>query len=559
MAKPLKQRKKTTASEAGQYSEEMIQTCIQYIDRGEKTVYAACKMFNIPMSTVRYRMSGQWKKKRSTGPRSVLTIEEEQQIVDWLIGMQERGFPVSRRTMIFKVSDFLTENPRETPFKHNRPGKYYCIFLTGTQMKNDLLFPGRKWFASFMRRNPGFSLRTPEAITSASARVSEEDLRGWFGSTRTFLAKNHLLHIMNFPNRVWNGDETSFYLHPKSKEVIARTGSRNVYEVEQAPGKHITQPADVAVFKPLKDEWKKVVEEWRSGHCGEIFTLAHFGPVLVETVKRGIKSDSIVNGFRKCGLFPFNPDNVDYSKFLARKRKPSDDHATVNSSVVESCNPIEVANSSVHDASDPVVMPSIPPVPEVVRPESPQLAQCSSPFVSVRTEEECVSIHIDKTIQAVDMIGTRTMERIQGDVSSLSREERIIRFFFREFVQPYVTMSTNEAQANCQDADRDPGESTMLSLNQESRTANDSTVVSSITDTCDRNETEMVEVENEGQYQDNPIIIELTDYTHGQTLAEPKNSNNVLYCQLNDGNSTIDELPIVDIFGNMITCAFKYA
>lgn len=86
-----------------------------------------------------------------------------------------------------------------------------------------------------MRRNPGFSLRTPGTVSSASARVREEDIQGWFEHIKEWLAKNDMLDILDCPDRVFNGDETSFYLQqPKTKEVIARTGSRNVYEVKQA-------------------------------------------------------------------------------------------------------------------------------------------------------------------------------------------------------------------------------------------------------------------------------------------------------------------------------------
>lgn len=122
MAKIAKQ-KKGAASDEDKYSEEAIQKCIQLIKAGQKTVYAACKMYHVPMSTVRYRLSKRWKKKNVSGPRSVLTKVEEQKIVQWLIGMQERGFPLSKQTMMIKVQEFLASNPRETPFKNNRPGK----------------------------------------------------------------------------------------------------------------------------------------------------------------------------------------------------------------------------------------------------------------------------------------------------------------------------------------------------------------------------------------------------------------------------------------------------
>ncbi|XP_065092179.1 uncharacterized protein LOC135713030 [Ochlerotatus camptorhynchus] len=179
--------------------------------------HTACKKYGVPVSTIRLRMSGKWKNQITRGPRSVLTDSEEKKNIQWLTIMQERGFPVSQATLKFKVNEFIVQDPRKTPFKDGQPG--------------------RKWFKSFMRRNPGFSLRTPESITTASARVSEGNIRGWFSMTKDWIEKNDVSEILLDASRVWNGDETSFYLHPKTREVIARKGSRNVYEVEQAAGK----------------------------------------------------------------------------------------------------------------------------------------------------------------------------------------------------------------------------------------------------------------------------------------------------------------------------------
>ena len=38
--------------------------------------------------------------------------------------------------------------------------------------------------------------------------------------------------------------------------------------------------------------------------------------LMLSSVLKQITSDSIINGFRVCGLSPFNPDAVDYSKCL---------------------------------------------------------------------------------------------------------------------------------------------------------------------------------------------------------------------------------------------------
>lgn len=49
-------------------------------------------------------------------------------------------------------------------------------------------------------------------------------------SIHNWLTVNQIFDILDDPKRVFIGDETSFYFHAKSMEVIARIGSRNVYE-----------------------------------------------------------------------------------------------------------------------------------------------------------------------------------------------------------------------------------------------------------------------------------------------------------------------------------------
>ena len=81
---------------------------------------------------------------------------------------------------------------------------------------------------------------------------------------------------------------------------------------------HITQPADVAIFKPLKNEWKRAVEAWRLKNQGCALNILHFGPVLCKAIEKGIQKPSIINGFRACGLHPFDANAVDYSKCIAK-------------------------------------------------------------------------------------------------------------------------------------------------------------------------------------------------------------------------------------------------
>lgn len=296
-----------------------------------------------------------------------------------------------------------------------------------TELTNNFVVVGRKWMKGFLRRHNEITFRTPESVSSASAKVTEADIRGWFAKLTSYLEEEELMAATLDPSRVYNGDETSFFLHPKTKAVLASRGSKNVYECEHADGHknittmftfgadgsvvppcvilpmqriptdilrlfpkdwgigkslkgwmdainfmlyirnvfypfllkkkvkfpvlffvdghsshmaaevaelcldlgiilialypnttRITQPADVAIFKPLKSAWMSAVANWRLEHGGEILTLKHFPGVLQKAMEMGIKKTSIVNGFRVCGLFPFGPNNVDYEKCIAK-------------------------------------------------------------------------------------------------------------------------------------------------------------------------------------------------------------------------------------------------
>ncbi|KAG5873062.1 hypothetical protein JTB14_007699 [Gonioctena quinquepunctata] len=78
---------------------------------------------------------------------------------------------------------------------------------------------------------------------------------------------------------------------------------------------HMLQPADVSVFKPLKQEWRSTVRKWLSRQeVNSSVTKLNFCSLYEETLQGTSTTDQIKNAFRKCGLFPLNPDNVDYSK-----------------------------------------------------------------------------------------------------------------------------------------------------------------------------------------------------------------------------------------------------
>ncbi|XP_062704375.1 uncharacterized protein LOC134286727 [Aedes albopictus] len=180
-------------------------------------VNKAAKHYGVPRSTIRSRLKMKDRAVYRSGPMSVLTEQEEDELESWVFDSQRRGIPVTKDMLRESVKHFLDENPRDNPFINN--------------------YSGMKWLKLFLQRRPKIALRTPEFITNASAKVSPDDIKSWFRQIETYLTEKNLMHVLDDPRRILNGDETSFNLNPKTKTVLALRSSRNVYDVERNSSK----------------------------------------------------------------------------------------------------------------------------------------------------------------------------------------------------------------------------------------------------------------------------------------------------------------------------------
>lgn len=201
------------------YKEENLESALKAIENGTSQ-RSASQIFNIPRATLQFRLSTKFRNKISHGPSPVLTQPEEQVLEEWIILSQRKGFPIRFEDIQQSVKKFLDDNPRENPFKDNAPGE--------------------AWYKAFLRRHPNITLRTSEGVTPSSAVISEMDIRNWFTGIELYLKEKNLFEILQDPSRVFNGDETCFYLCPKNKKVLAPKGTKNVYEVEHHPKANLT-------------------------------------------------------------------------------------------------------------------------------------------------------------------------------------------------------------------------------------------------------------------------------------------------------------------------------
>ncbi|CAH2108761.1 unnamed protein product [Euphydryas editha] len=390
------------------YTQEAMEAAVEDV-RLHKTPYkTAAKKFNVPRITLKAeveanpcqtiqelsntlhqswstiqehlqqigKVEGKHPIDRKMGPPAVLSRTEEKTIVDWIFEMARAGFPVTMKEVVFSVQRLLTELKRPNPFKDNCPGK--------------------SWMKGFMKRNPGISVRMSQNLTRSRAVISKEKILNWFKEVETFLDQTQQKDVLQDPRRIFNTDETIFFLNPKGGKVLAQKGDKTVYQQvnpdekecltvlitefsipEWGLGKtdsgwmtceaffefiadifhpwlkkesiplpvilfvdghashlslqvsqfcekngiilialypnatHLLQPMDVAVFRTLKEHWKKRVHEWRISNLeAPILKKKDFPKLLKEVIDTTLNATIFENGFRKCGLFPWHPEIV---------------------------------------------------------------------------------------------------------------------------------------------------------------------------------------------------------------------------------------------------------
>ncbi|KAI4464223.1 hypothetical protein MML48_3g00003013 [Holotrichia oblita] len=266
------------------YKEEDVIQALKAIKNGISQRRAS-QIFKVPRQTLQFRKSEQFQNKISLGPNIILSSEEEATLEEWILTSYRKGFPLRKLDIQMSVKDFLDSKPRENPFQDN--------------------LPGEGWYRAFLKRHPALTHRTPEAVTSASSVVSEADIRKWFSSVEEYLKSKNQDHILKNPTRVFNGDETCFYLCPKNFKVIAPRGARNVYEVDSGQAKmnitvmftfsandQVTNPMLIYPYKRIPAAViNSVPNSWGIGHSDndwmkvELF-YEYIGNVLYPHFKR---------------------------------------------------------------------------------------------------------------------------------------------------------------------------------------------------------------------------------------------------------------------------------
>ncbi|CAL4102780.1 unnamed protein product, partial [Meganyctiphanes norvegica] len=173
---------------------------------------------NIPTQTLRDTLG------RPNGPdgypsfgrfnkdKKLLTLSEEEMIVNWVIDCQSRAHPVTPR-MIKKALKFLMDKEKDCRDNHTINSKH------------------RAWLNGFLLRyRHRIRIRAVGDVTVSRLNVSKQEISQWFEDVRGTLNDKKVFEVLKDPRRVFNIGETNFQMGDKTNKVLAAKGTKHVYE-----------------------------------------------------------------------------------------------------------------------------------------------------------------------------------------------------------------------------------------------------------------------------------------------------------------------------------------
>ena len=179
---------------------------------------------------------------------------------------------------------------------------------------------------------------------------------------------------------------------------------------------HLLQPLDVSVFRSLKSHFAKLVRSVKLLTLGTERVInvnrRNFTALFREAFEKAMIITGITNGFRRCGIYPFSPESIDWSKVKRTLSIPS---------AVEPCT------SSTNDQL-PEAIRNSPLLGGMIIPE--RLTQCLIiPHFKETTKE---SIRIVTTSRVITSDEHRKMVKDKLDARNKAKEDKDKRAELRE-------------------------------------------------------------------------------------------------------------------------------
>lgn len=180
-----------------------------------------------------------------------------------------------------------------------------CMSAAGHFVPPLLLFPRKRIKEELMDRAPIGSI----AAASPSGWINEEIFAQWF---------DHFISVVQPRMRpqptllILDGHSS----HMKNLPVILKARQNNV-KILSLPSHstHRLQPLDVGFFKSLNTFYDAAVQNWIRQHARPV-SVWQVAELFAEAYGRAANLKNAQNGFKECGINPYEPNKFDDEDFL---------------------------------------------------------------------------------------------------------------------------------------------------------------------------------------------------------------------------------------------------
>ena len=208
----------TLYSRPGKYrtwadNDQKLNRAVESVIGGQFSLRRAAKEFNVPRSTLHDHITGKVVSTGHGGQPKYLTIAEEEELEEFLVGCASVGFARSRQQVLQLVQEVVNRKEYNVQVSHG-------------------------WWESFRRRHPNLSLRTASPLSYARVVGSDPNIIGrYFDLLERTLTDNSLVEK---PSQIFNLDETGMPLNPAPPRLVAARGMQNPSAIGSGDKSQIT-------------------------------------------------------------------------------------------------------------------------------------------------------------------------------------------------------------------------------------------------------------------------------------------------------------------------------
>ncbi|KAI8432605.1 hypothetical protein MSG28_013591, partial [Choristoneura fumiferana] len=380
------------------YNEKMLNRAVTEVVEGRLSIRQASEHYGIPYGTLFNKYHGKYGKNLELKHEEIRILESAAKSAEW-------GFPLSLLDLRMFAKMLLDKQGRSVAkFTNNLPGVDWAYSLlkrhnsgysqrVATNIKKSRAAVSRESLTQYfdnleevikdvppanifnydetnMSDDPGKKIglykrgvKYPEKAMNFSKSSTTVMVPMWFGRWRSsapvhYLQKDwfttsFLPHAKRLPGRkVLIGDNLSSHL---DEEVLRQCSENEIDFVCLVPNStHLTQPLDVAFFRPMKTAWRQILTNWKIQNPW-LSTVPKdtFLYLLTKALKRmdeaKPKPNSITSGIKRnmmsafyaTGIHPFNKNKV-----LDRLPRESLDENEVESTLTNFLKDSRYGNSS---------------------------------------------------------------------------------------------------------------------------------------------------------------------------------------------------------------------